>query len=123
MMFSEPGAPMKIYVNSIRYFLAVCEERSFCGAAKNIGISQPTLSQAIHRLEKALGGRLLERSLLGTTGLTDLGRSLLPHFRKLERCLDRMELAARTAIAEGGQSMPRRYAIAPPPQISPESRR
>jgi DNA-binding transcriptional LysR family regulator len=96
---------MKIYVNSVRYFLAVWEQRSFGGAARKAGISQPTLSLAIQRLENELGGRLFERSSLGTIGLTDLGRSLLPHFRKLDRCIDRMELAARTAIAEVGSRL------------------
>jgi DNA-binding transcriptional LysR family regulator len=103
---------MKIYVNSIRYFLAICEERSFGGAARKVGISQPTLSLAIQRLENELGGRLFERSSLGTIGPTDLGRSLLPHFRKLDRCVDRIELAARTAVAEGDGTKAVRYRAA-----------
>jgi DNA-binding transcriptional LysR family regulator len=34
-------------MHQIRYFLALCEERSFTRAAKRCGISQPSLTNAI----------------------------------------------------------------------------
>jgi len=105
VVFSARGVAMRMNVNCVRYFLAVCEERSFSEAARTIGISQPTLSVAIQRLEDELGGRLFERSSSsGTVRLTDLGRSLRPHFRKLDRCVGRMELVARAAIADRHQT-------------------
>src|SRR5215467_12635247 len=36
----------------IRYFLALCEERSFTRAAKRCGVSQPSLTNAIMVLEQ-----------------------------------------------------------------------
>jgi LysR family hydrogen peroxide-inducible transcriptional activator len=46
-------------LQQIRYFLAICKSRSFTGAAHQCGVSQPSLTQAIKRLELELGGRLL----------------------------------------------------------------
>ena len=63
----------------IRYFLALCEERSFTRAAKRCGISQPSLTNAIIALEQALGGALFQRKPL--VSLTVLGRRRPPLFR------------------------------------------
>ncbi|MEM1383747.1 MAG: LysR family transcriptional regulator [Pseudomonadota bacterium] len=46
----------------LEYFIAVSEQRSFARAAKVVGISQPTLSNQIKRLEDVFGQKLLERS-------------------------------------------------------------
>lgn len=43
---------------NIRYFLALCEEQNFCQAAKRCGIAQPSLTNAIKRLERQIGGTL-----------------------------------------------------------------
>jgi len=48
-------------MQQIRYFLALCEERSFTRAAKRCGVSQPSLTNAIIRLEQKLGGALFRR--------------------------------------------------------------
>lgn len=87
---------MGMNINSVRYFLAVCQERSFSGAARQTGVSQPTLSLAIKRLETELKGLLFHRcSSSRTVGLTELGRALHPYFQKLNLCVDQIELAAR----------------------------
>jgi LysR family hydrogen peroxide-inducible transcriptional activator len=49
-----------IEMQQIRYFLALCEERSFTRAARRCGISQPSLTDAIIRLEQELGSALFE---------------------------------------------------------------
>ena len=82
-------------VNTVKYFLVICEERSFCKAAAVNGISQPSLSMAIQRLERELGGALLNRSRNGVS-LTELGRELLPIFRKLVRSAD--QACSRAAV-------------------------
>ena len=45
----------------VRYFLALCEEQHFSKAAKKCGISQPSLTNAIKRLEQSIGGALFQR--------------------------------------------------------------
>jgi len=49
-------------MQQIRYFLALCEERSFTRAAKRCGVSQPSLTNAILGLEQELGGALFQRA-------------------------------------------------------------
>jgi len=51
-------------MQQIRYFLVLCEERSFTRAAKRCGISQPSLTNAIIGLERELGGVLFQRKPL-----------------------------------------------------------
>ena len=64
-------------MNQVRYFLALCEEQSFTRAAKRCGVSQPSLTNAIQRLEQNLGGPLFHRHRTSTK-LTDLGILLRP---------------------------------------------
>ena len=71
-------------MQQIRYFLALCEEQNFTRAAGRCGVAQPSLTRAIKRLEKELGGALFERSRK-TTGLTGLGRAVRPHFVEIAR--------------------------------------
>ena len=46
----------------LRAFVAVAEYRHFGSAAARLGVSQPTLSQALAALENGLGVQLIERS-------------------------------------------------------------
>src|SRR5262249_6601752 len=64
-------ARWNMQMQQIRYFLALCEERSFTRAAKRCGVSQPSLTNAIIRLEQELGGALFQRKPL--VSLTVLG--------------------------------------------------
>ena len=47
----------------MRVFEAVVEAGGFTAAAHGLGISQPFVSQTIHRLEKRLGVKLLHRTI------------------------------------------------------------
>jgi DNA-binding transcriptional LysR family regulator len=63
----------------VRYFLAICEERNFTRAAKRCGIAQPSLTVAIQRLEREIGGVLFLRSTHAPhVQLTTLGMELYP---------------------------------------------
>ena len=88
----EAGWGMEMH--QIRYFLALCEERSFTRAASECGISQPSLTNAVLRLEQELGGPLFERRPAVT--LTVLGHAVHPY---LQRIAENAALARGTAQA------------------------
>jgi DNA-binding transcriptional LysR family regulator len=46
----------------LEHIVAICRAGSFSGAAKELGIAQPTLSKSIGRLEAKLGIQLFERT-------------------------------------------------------------
>lgn len=61
----------------IQAFLAVAEQGSLSGAARETGISQPTLSRQIKAIEDQLHVRLFDRQAKGLD-LTETGHELLP---------------------------------------------
>jgi len=68
----------------LEYFEMAVRVGSLRRAAIELGISQPTLSQQIQRLEEELNVVLLFRAPTGVVA-TDAGRSLLPHVRQALR--------------------------------------
>lgn len=52
-------------IRSLRYFLAAVDEGSISGAARRCRVAQPSVSQAIAKLEGELGGPLFDRSVKG----------------------------------------------------------
>ena len=73
--------------NQVRYFLALCEEKNFTRAAKRCGVSQPSVSNAIKRLEAELGGDLFHRTKNGTK-LSSLGATIRPYLDQINACAD-----------------------------------
>src|SRR3984893_9779476 len=69
-------------IHQLRYFVAVAEESSFSQAAAREYVSQPSLSQQIHKLEEELNQLLFDR-LPRAVVLTEAGRSLLPYARQI----------------------------------------
>lgn len=69
---------------SIRVFSAVAEHGGVTAAARALGLSQPAVTAAIHKLELELETTLLVRTSRGVT-LTATGQVLLEHARRLER--------------------------------------
>jgi len=86
-------------VKAVKYFLSVCEKRNFTKAATALGIAQPSLSTAIQRLEREIGGPLFYRNA-HDVGLTELGRNLRPIFRAIVRYADRAASKARAWVAD-----------------------
>ena len=65
----------------LRYFLMVAKEQSFTKAAKQLNITQPTLSRQLAALEEELGTKLFNR---GGHSITLTGEGLLLKRRALE---------------------------------------
>lgn len=79
---------LELKIQPLRYVLAVWEEGSFHGAARQLHRSQPALSMAVRDLEERLGQPLFEKSQKGQ--LTPYGKYCLPRFRDLINQHDRL---------------------------------
>jgi len=87
-------------LRQLEVFVAVAEELHFGRAARRMHLSQPALTQAIARLERDLGVRLLERTSRHVA-LTDAGAALLGRARPvLADVDDAVRLVQRTARGE-----------------------
>src|ERR1700759_1223850 len=69
-------------IHQLRYFVAVAEEGNFSHAAEREHVSQPSLSQQVHKLEVELDQQLFDR-LPRSVVLTEAGRCLLPYARTI----------------------------------------
>jgi len=76
------------------HLAAVIEQGSFKKAAAQLGVSQPALSTSIARLERSLGGRLLDRTSQGATP-TPLGELIYAHARLIRDEVQRAEIRIR----------------------------
>ncbi|MEV0371292.1 transcriptional regulator CynR [Streptomyces sp. NPDC050636] len=71
---------MALELRHLRYLLAVAEHANFTRAAEALHVSQPTLSQQIKQLERAVKAQLLDRSGRSVR-LTDAGESYAHYAR------------------------------------------
>lgn len=84
---------MNMTLSQLRAFEALAQEGHFGRAAAGLGISQPTLSKEVRRLERNIGVALFVRSPAGTT-LTPEGERLRAHVAAVLERLRRLEDAA-----------------------------
>src|ERR1700712_2211031 len=89
-----------VTINQLRAFVAVCDEGSFSGAARELNRAQSAISHAIKALERAFDMELFERNTRKAT-LTSAGRSLLPDARAVISRTEEMKTRA-VSIAEAG---------------------
>jgi LysR family transcriptional regulator, hydrogen peroxide-inducible genes activator len=93
-------------MRDVRYFLALCEELNFTRAARRCGISQPSLSNAIKRLEAELGAVLFYRK--PRLRVSELGKAVWPFLaeavRQMEQCLAFASSAAALPNPTNGAS-------------------
>ena len=71
----------------LRYFIEVANSLNLSRASERLGISQPSLSVAIKRLEGSIGTELLIRQKRGVV-LTQAGKQLLAHAKQLLQYFD-----------------------------------
>lgn len=69
--------------DDIRTFLAIARARSLSGAARELGLSQSTMSRRLTALEERSGARLLLKTPHGYE-LTGLGEAVLANARKMD---------------------------------------
>lgn len=97
-------------VSQLRVFLSVAEYLHFRSAAEHLGMSQPSLSQALATLEEGLGLHLVERSTRSVL-VTPAGHRLLPYARDAVTAMDAVTDAA--AGSGGPLSGPIRIGVIP----------
>ena len=88
----------QLETRQLRYFLAVAEHGTLTKAADHLHIAQPSLSQAIARMEQQLGLPLFHR-VGRRIVLSEAGRELLEPCRRALRTVQAAEDAARGAGA------------------------
>lgn len=87
-------------VREARYFLAVMRNRSFSRAARELNMTQPPLSQAIQRLERAIGLTLFERNSRHVVP-TGAAHAMLAEVEALVRRGDELEALERRLRVRG----------------------
>ena len=95
-----------ITLNQLRVFWAVAHSDSLTRAAKQLGVTQPALSQQLAKLESALGGQLFDR-VNNQLVLSDAGRFLL---RKAEIVLAEID-EAEAGLADFNMGRRRRISV------------
>lgn len=77
---------MELEVRLLLNLLAITQAGSFSRAAATLGVTQPSLTSSINRLESRLGAQVLERGRHGARP-TELGQMLVRHAAMLDRQL------------------------------------
>ena len=85
--------------NDLVYFIEVSNTLNLSRTAKRIGISQPSLSLAMKRLEQTIGTELFIRSKNGVV-LTKAGKRLLSHAKQLLQLWDSVKSESLAAHYE-----------------------
>lgn len=106
---------MNLRWDDLKLFLAVHEQGSLSGAARELKLGQPTLSRRIAELEEAVGEALFVRQSQGVL-LTAAGQKLLPAAQSMAEWANEAELRVKkqTYLPEG------KVRIAAPPGIAYE---
>lgn len=86
-------------IAQFRTFVTVAEQKHFVSAANKLGISQPSLSQALAALESGLGIQLIERSTRRVI-VTPIGEQLLPFAKATLEAADAFVAHSRGAGGE-----------------------
>ena len=74
-------------LRDIEYFAVVAEHGNVRRASEALDLSPPALSKSLHRLEKSMGAKLVERTPKGVK-LTAVGSALLAQVQRIRLTLD-----------------------------------
>jgi molybdate transport repressor ModE-like protein len=89
----------------LQVFVKVAETGSFAAAARQLGISQPSISSHIHSLEKELAGPLFIRDPGRRPVLSDGGRTFLLHARSMLASASKLEEGVAERQQRGRQTL------------------
>lgn len=95
-------------LNQIRYFIHLADLLNFTEAARRSGVSQPSLTKAIMRLEEELGGQLIYRDGKDNR-LTALGREMQVEFMKIDSLINNIHELAEDSL--GGRKCKLRVGV------------
>jgi LysR family hydrogen peroxide-inducible transcriptional activator len=84
-------------INQITYFLHLAETLNFTQAARRSGVTQPSLTKSIRKLEEELGGQLLYRDGKDSR-LTALGREIQVEFMRIDAGLMTVRELAENSV-------------------------
>jgi DNA-binding transcriptional LysR family regulator len=82
---------MRLSIRQLEYFVATCDAGSVTEAAKQIPVSQSSVSEAISQLERVVGVPLLTRLHGQGVAPTPAGRQFLPRARTLLHDAEKLE--------------------------------
>lgn len=91
---------MTLTLAQLRALVTVVDSGSFTVAADRLRLSQSAVSHAVAGLERAIGGRVLERD--SGLALTELGRRVMEHARAALASVAALESAVHQDIALSG---------------------
>src|SRR5262245_17980426 len=91
-------------IDGFRIFVRVVETGSFSRAARDLGVTQPTVTRHVAALEQRLGARLLNRNTRRLS-VTEVGRSYYERGKSL------LELLEETEGVAGGRQAPLQWRL------------
>ena len=95
-------SPSGLEIRQLRAFVALADAKRVTAAAGALGLAQSTVSEALAALERSIGAPLVLRQRGGHgLELTEAGRALLPHARKILAAVNdaHVAMAATTSRA------------------------
>ncbi|MGW0554502.1 LysR family transcriptional regulator [Streptomyces sp. NPDC002926] len=92
---------MELEVRHLRVLCAIADTGSLHKAARQLGMSQPSLTTQLRRIENSLGAELFSRERTGCRP-TPLGRSVLSRARPLVAEMAALVVEAKAAAARAG---------------------
>ncbi|WP_461016231.1 LysR family transcriptional regulator [Streptomyces daliensis] len=93
--------PVELEVRHLRALCAIADTGSVHKAARQLGMTQPSLTTQLRRIEQAIGGQLFSRERTGSRP-TPLGRSVLSRARPLVAEMNALVSEAKEAAGRAG---------------------
>ncbi len=87
-------------LKQLQYFIAVIEQMNYSKAAEKLHISQPSLSNAIKKLEQEIGSQLLERNTRNLH-LTEAGQLLYDRAKVILKNMEILKIEMDEVVVHG----------------------